>query len=94
MASKVSGRSQAKLSVIYNRQILKRASAILDRHEHPLQKEVMPSDHHVRAPVWRTKRLHATFIPNAGIWLLFSHYPGTFAHQYSISVLGITCTSF
>lgn len=53
MASKISGRSQCKLLVIYNWQVLRRANAVLD----PLQMEfeLLLLGHHFRAPVCRTK---------------------------------------
>lgn len=65
MASMISGRSQAKLLVIYNRQVFKTAYATLDCQDNPLKRafELLPSGWCFRAPVLRTKRLYISFIP-------------------------------
>lgn len=62
--SEIPGRSQAKLVVIYYKEVLRRANAVLDCQDQSLQREFarLPSGHRFRAAVCRTKRLHVSFM--------------------------------
>lgn len=67
LASKISGRSQAQLTDLYNRQVFRRASSLLECQDHPLHAEfkLLPSGRQLRVPVMRTKRYKVSFIPTA-----------------------------
>lgn len=94
MASKVSGRGQGRFLFIYNGQVIKRANAILDFQDHPLQREfeLLPLGLHFRAPDWRNKRLHVYFSPSAIDMLNCSYHFGcvpctTLAHLQTCTFL-------
>lgn len=67
VASKISWRSQAQLTDLYNRYVLRKASSLLECQDHPLHTEfeLLPSGHRLRVPVMRTKRYKVSFIPTA-----------------------------
>lgn len=67
VASKVIGVNQAQLSDLYDRQVVRKAHAILDCAYHPLQREfeLLPSGRRYRVPIQRTKRFKDSFVCTA-----------------------------
>ena len=67
VASKISGRTQAQLIDLYKRQMLKRASSLLEVTDHPLRPEfeLLPSGRRFRVPTTKTNRYKQSFVPAA-----------------------------
>lgn len=64
-STKISGRIWTSPSIIYDRLVLRRPNTILLCLDHPLHRlfDLLPFSHCFLAPVCRTKRPHAPFIP-------------------------------
>ena len=67
IGSKIIGAQQNNLSVLYNRQVVKKANSILSDHSHPLHQhfQLLPSGTRFSFPLVRTNRYKYSFTPTA-----------------------------
>lgn len=71
VAGKLIGFPQVSLTNIYERQVMRKADAILDCVNHPLHCsfEVLPSGQRIRVPCFKLNRTNNYFIPSATLLL-------------------------
>ena len=67
VASKISGKNQVQLVDLYQRQVLRKASSLLESPDHPLRSEfeLLPLGRRLRVPVIKTKSYQMSFVPAA-----------------------------
>ena len=67
ICSKITGTQQASLSLLYDKQLRRKAHSIMSIEDHPLRQEfeALPSGRRLKVPKFRTNRARLSFVPRA-----------------------------